>query len=291
MKHAILACSEMGMNLLLMKDRKTNSNGAQSQTCIVYSPCHNETLVAKRYLDLQDYLSERAILPRFNQHPNIIQAVCEEPATQTIYYEDGYDGDLTSANHPTQDQLWTITVQMIDAVSAVHAAGIVHCDIKPANFVRRGNHVKLIDFGLAMEASSIRAGLTNRGRGTVRTMAPETLLPAFFHLYYDGYATDWWSLGCTIFHLYAKALDKEAKGDCTRHSGNECWHHNFYPYQVIRARNGRPRSMQFPQRQLQLIKAILPKEIEQLLFGHKEGLLSFDPSKRRSSIRKNVQLK
>ena len=68
-----------------------------------------------------------------------------------------------------------------EALAAVHAAGLVHRDVKPSNFMllpgRRGLHAKLVDFGVAREHGDSRE-LTFTGQiiGTPRYLAPETIL-------------------------------------------------------------------------------------------------------------------
>jgi serine/threonine-protein kinase len=70
----------------------------------------------------------------------------------------------------------TIMLGLLDALAHVHDAGLVHCDVKPANIMieRTPSGVRpvLIDFGLAIDP---HGGSTIRG-GTVTYMAPEQAL-------------------------------------------------------------------------------------------------------------------
>jgi len=76
-----------------------------------------------------------------------------------------------------------IALQLCDALGAVHEAGIVHRDVKPANMIvvrdRTGReHLKLVDFGIAKMDQPHDDKLTGMGAviGTPAYMSPEQLL-------------------------------------------------------------------------------------------------------------------
>jgi serine/threonine protein kinase len=82
------------------------------------------------------------------------------------------------------------------ALKAAHAAGIVHCDVKPANIlVDRAGAVKLADFGIARHAGTQR-GVDEEVAGSFHFMAPEQGTGAPLDTRSDLYA-----LGAVWFYL------------------------------------------------------------------------------------------
>jgi eukaryotic-like serine/threonine-protein kinase len=78
-----------------------------------------------------------------------------------------------------------------EAVEHIHAAGYVHCDLKPANLmVDPTGHCSVIDLGVAMPVlSSATPG------GTPRYMAPEQTRGKI------GFGSDVWGLGVTLYEV------------------------------------------------------------------------------------------
>jgi serine/threonine protein kinase len=101
-----------------------------------------------------------------------------------------------------------LTRAAADALSAAHAAGVVHRDVKPDNlFLTLDGQVKVVDFGFAKlkEGSVTATGMTV---GTVPYMAPEQLLADPV----DG-RTDVYGLGVTLFHMLTGSLPFDDESD------------------------------------------------------------------------------
>ena len=67
-----------------------------------------------------------------------------------------------------------VSYELLDALQAVHAAGIVHRDVKPANvLLDEHDHVRLTDFGIAQHVDATALTQTGMVVGTLRYLAPE----------------------------------------------------------------------------------------------------------------------
>ncbi len=108
-----------------------------------------------------------------------------------------------------------LVLQSLDALSAAHARGIVHRDMKPANvFVikdRAGNDfVKLLDFGISKihsEASTAGLTLEGVGMGTPSYMAPEQ----FFDARSVDQRADLYSVAAMLYELLSGRVPLEAE--------------------------------------------------------------------------------
>jgi eukaryotic-like serine/threonine-protein kinase len=89
-------------------------------------------------------------------------------------------------------------LQLLAALQAVHAAGIVHCDVKPANLLLGGDgRLVLIDFGIA-ESSDGRHSHPARRNGDV-VGSPPYMAPELVRGEAPSPAADLWSLGATVY--------------------------------------------------------------------------------------------
>jgi eukaryotic-like serine/threonine-protein kinase len=124
-------------------------------------------------------------------HPNIIAIYEITEANSTLMMAMEFvDGETLRARLSfgalTINEVLSIGIQIADALSAAHQAGIIHRDIKPDNImIRPDGYVKVLDFGLAKLSESNSAhyfaeAFTNEIKtgsgvviGTVGYMSPE----------------------------------------------------------------------------------------------------------------------
>jgi serine/threonine-protein kinase len=102
------------------------------------------------------------------------------------------------------DEMIRISRQVLSALAAAHAAGIVHRDVKPANIlIGADGDTKLADFGIAKRFDDLGASVTSTGIviGTPRYLAPEQALG-----HAATPATDVYSMGVVMFEMLTGRL-------------------------------------------------------------------------------------
>ena len=109
-----------------------------------------------------------------------------------------------------------LIAQVGNGLDAIHAAGLVHRDVKPANVLlgETGgeDHAYITDFGVARNVAT-ESGLTQTGRfvGTLDYVAPEQISGAAVDARADVYA-----LGCLLFKLLTGEVPFPRDGEAAR---------------------------------------------------------------------------
>lgn len=110
---------------------------------------------------------------------------------------------LVNGPLPTR-RVVSIGSQLADALTAIHAVGLVHQDIKPSNiFLTLSGDVKVLDFGLAAVVGDPSNGGRGRQSGrsvrcTANYVAPERLLGQR-----ADFRSDLYSLGVVLYEMAA----------------------------------------------------------------------------------------
>jgi len=148
-------------------------------------------------------------------HPNILTIHEIEEADATYFIATEFIDGVTLRKHMANTEMkladvLDVAIQVTSALSAAHAAGIVHRDVKPENIMlRRDGIVKVLDFGLAKlterqksatDTEALTRALVNTGpgmvMGTAAYMSPEQA---------RGQAvdarTDIWSVGVVLYEM------------------------------------------------------------------------------------------
>jgi serine/threonine protein kinase len=109
-----------------------------------------------------------------------------------------------------------LIAQVANGLDAIHAAGLVHRDVKPANVLLSGEHgdehAYITDFGVARNVAT-NSGLTQTGRfvGTLDYVAPEQISGGTVDARVDVYA-----LGCLLYKLLTGEVPFPREGEAAR---------------------------------------------------------------------------
>lgn len=144
-------------------------------------------------------------------HPNIVRVYEFGEAGGVAYmvmeYVAGRDLTAELAGGPlSPERTIEILEQVASALDAVHATGLYHRDVKPANVLvaddgeNGGLRCRLTDFGLSKHPSQDSSPLTSAGFfvGTCQYVAPEQILAKDL-----DHRVDVYSLGCLLYECLA----------------------------------------------------------------------------------------
>uniref|UniRef100_T1JMM9 Protein kinase domain-containing protein n=1 Tax=Strigamia maritima TaxID=126957 RepID=T1JMM9_STRMM len=200
--------------------------GGSSQVFLVYEPQKKCLLAIKCInLDVTDesindaYKNEIRLLQKLQHSDRVIKLHdfefnCEKNCLYVVM-EKG-DTDLGSVirtyarnGQITAEMIKFYWSEMLKTVAVIHKAGIIHSDLKPANFLLVGGRMKLIDFGIS---SSLQTDMTSVIKdvqvGTFNYMSPEAIQDTTQDyegrrqpLFKINVKSDVWSLGCILYNL------------------------------------------------------------------------------------------
>uniref|UniRef100_A0A3Q1KHH7 Dual specificity protein kinase TTK n=1 Tax=Anabas testudineus TaxID=64144 RepID=A0A3Q1KHH7_ANATE len=179
---------------------------------------HKKQLFAVKYVDLEEadaqtiesYKNEIEHLNHLQQYSDQIIKLYDYEITTSYIYMLMECGNLDlntwlrnrkSVNPLERKFYWK---NMLEAVHTIHKHGIVHSDLKPANFVIVNASLKLIDFGIANRIQpDVTSIMKDSQVGTLNYMPPEAIKDTSSQ---PGKARskispkgDVWSLGCILY--------------------------------------------------------------------------------------------
>jgi predicted Ser/Thr protein kinase len=156
-------------------------------------------------------------------HPNVVQITDfgQTPEGATYFVMEFLDGTplsklLREGGPPPVALSVRILQQVAAGLSAAHAAGVIHRDLKPDNIhVTASGSVKILDFGVAKMAGAGRLTRTGMVFGTPHYMSPEQASGAAIDCRADVYA-----LGIIMYEMFTGRVPFEADsymGVLTKH--------------------------------------------------------------------------
>lgn len=167
--------------------------------------------VAVKFLRKKLWREQRAVASLFNEadllqrlaHPHIVSLIGwgqsrEGAPFLVLEWIEGVNlAQWAARERPSVSEIIRHVVPVAKALSAAHAAGVLHCDLKPANVLRRvDGHVLLGDFGFGR--SILHPGTFPPRGGTAGFLAPEQVSDAFGEI---GVCTDVYGLGALLYAL------------------------------------------------------------------------------------------
>ncbi|KMZ02956.1 dual specificity protein kinase TTK [Drosophila simulans] len=206
-------------------DKKLGCGGSSSVYLARRSDSGNE--FALKVVDLQadpqvvqGYLNETKLLAKLQGNVCVValydyQLVREESKLYMVMEKGDCDLNKILQSYTTNLPLYSlmnILYQMLQAVNYIHQHGVIHSDLKPANFLMVSGRLKLIDFGIASNIAVDSTSIIKFSQaGTFNYISPEALTDtstgnspmrkADQPKIKISTKSDVWSLGCILYLL------------------------------------------------------------------------------------------
>ncbi|XP_065095087.1 dual specificity protein kinase TTK isoform X2 [Ochlerotatus camptorhynchus] len=168
---------------------------------------------------VEGYINETKLLAKLQGNENVVALYdyCHLPeANQLFLVMEKGDSDLHKflQNYQKDIPLYTlmqIWYQMVQCVHYIHEHGVIHLDLKPANFLMVKGRLKLIDFGIASNIAFDSTSIMKFSQaGTFNYISPEALIDTETSPSNSqpkikmSKKSDIWSLGCILYLLLYK---------------------------------------------------------------------------------------
>ncbi|WWD09269.1 hypothetical protein V865_007392 [Kwoniella europaea PYCC6329] len=166
--------------------------------------------------EVTDVMKEVELLKRLS-HPSIVkyEGMSRDEEYLNIvleFVENGSLGQtLKSFGNFNERLVSSYVAKILEGLDYLHSQGVVHCDLKAANILSTKNgNVKLSDFGVSLNMKAVenikqdaKTAGKEGGKKRVSEVAgtPNWMAPEVISLAGASFASDIWSLGCTIIEL------------------------------------------------------------------------------------------
>jgi serine/threonine protein kinase len=157
-------------------------------------------VVVKRLVGLSSEVARRlereAEVVRKLDHPNIVPLLAASDGNLIYAYVAGSDlASVLSGGPLPLSRAVKIVADVLQALSHAHLHGVVHCDVKPANVLLKGERALLTDFGFAKDLALTAITGDQEMLGTPNYMAPEQ-----FRGVRTDHRSDLYGVGAVLYH-------------------------------------------------------------------------------------------